>query len=25
MDDKHEFDNMIFEYVRKNKRDNRVP
>ena len=24
-DDKHEFDNMIFEYVRKNKRDNRIP
>jgi tetraacyldisaccharide 4'-kinase len=24
-DDKHEFDNMIFEYVRKNRRDNRIP
>jgi tetraacyldisaccharide 4'-kinase len=24
-DDKHEFDNMIFEYVRKNKRNNRIP
>jgi tetraacyldisaccharide 4'-kinase len=24
-DDKHEFDNMIFEYVRKNKRDDKVP
>jgi tetraacyldisaccharide 4'-kinase len=24
-DDKHEFDNLIFEYVRKNKRDDRIP
>jgi tetraacyldisaccharide 4'-kinase len=24
-DEKHDFDNLIFEYVRKNKRDNGVP
>jgi tetraacyldisaccharide 4'-kinase len=23
--DQHEFDNLIFDYVRENKRDNRVP